>query len=121
MFKVGSSAHSSPASSYSLFYLIYEISTSSSSDDIWFSVPGLPNIQIRRSLTTTSYQRIKVDHRPSGASCITTLHLGGTEIYNEIHDCGSYTTGNTYVWAAGDDVHSNQAIGYVDTFNFVWL
>ena len=53
---------------------------------------------------------------------MTTLHIGGDEIYNQIHDCKSYTTGDTYVWATGIPGGSDKpAIGWVDTFNFVWL
>ena len=114
---------STPSSSSSLFYLSYKISTSSSSDYIRFSVPGLSEKSILRSLTTTSYQRFKVEHRLSGNSCLTIIHIKGTEIYNKIHDCASYTTGGTgtYVYAGGYSSSGYQAIGWVDTFNFVWL
>ena len=116
---------STPFSSSSLFYLFYKISTSSSSDYILFSVPGLSEKSILRSLTTTSYQRFKVEHRLSGNSCLTIIHVSGTELYNEIHDCGSYTTGDTFVHAPGTHAshHASpiQAIGWIDTMNFVWL
>ena len=111
---------STTSSSTSLFYLTYKISTSSTSDYIMFSVPGLSHISILRSLTTTSYQRFKVEHRLSGNSCLTILHIGGTEIYNNIHDCGSYTVGDTHVYAPPSS-GGYQAIGWVDEFYFVWL
>ena len=117
--KVGPS--STPSSASSLFYLSYKISTSSSSDYIHFSVPGLAEINILRSLTTTSYQRLKIEQRLSGNSCLTIMHIQGTEIYNKIHDCASYTTGDTYVHSGGTHANGYQAIGRIDTFNFVWL
>ena len=117
-FKVGPS--STPSSSSSLFYMNYKISTSSSSDYIYFAVPGL-STSVLRSLTTTSYQRLKIEYRLSGASCLTIMHFQGTEILNKLHNCGSYTTGDTKVWAAGYHSSGHQAIGWVDTFNFVWL
>ena len=117
--KVGPS--STPSSTSSLFYFSYYINTSSSSDYIHFSVPGLPENKILRSLSTTSYRRFKVEHRLSGNSCLTIIHEGGTEIYNKIHDCGAYTTGDTHIHAGGYHSSNNQAIGWVDTFNFVWL
>ena len=116
---------STTSSSTSLFYLTYRISTSSTSDYIMFTVPGLSNISILRSLTTTGWQRFKVEHRLSGNSCLTILHIGGTdsvttEIYNNIHDCGSYTVDDTHVYAPPSS-GGYQAIGWVDEFHFVWL
>ena len=143
--KVGSSNVSS--SSTGLFYLFYYRSSDGSYTNIIFSVPGLSERSVRQDqgsigryeyrtrsrfkivlrspeqdgMTNGKWYAIKVEQRLSGSLCVTTFHLSGAEIFNEVHTCGSYTTETTKLWAAGYRSSGDYASGSISHFRFIWL
>ena len=72
-------------------------------------------------MTNGKWYAIAVEQRLSGSSCVTTLHLTHTEIFNEVHTCGSYTSATTKIWAAGYRSSGDYASGQISHFRFVWL
>ena len=75
----------------------------------------------QNGMTNGKWYAIKVEQRLSGSSCVTTFHLSGTEIFNEVHTCGSYTTETTKLWAAGYRSAGDYASGSISHFRFIWL
>ena len=112
-----------PSSSSSLFYLFYYRSSNGSYWNIIFSVPGLSERTVKQEgMTNGKWYAIKVEQRLSGSLCVTTIHLTHTEIFNEVHTCGSYSTATTRIWASGNNDSGHiSASGPISHFRFVWL
>ena len=75
----------------------------------------------QNGMTNGKWYAIKVEQRLSGSLCVTTFHLSGAEIFNEVHTCGSYTTETTKLWAAGYRSAGDYASGSISHFRFIWL